>query len=57
MHGPYIAEHQNDTSLQKKCVICVSDFPEDLATIIAAWDNLPAVKAGIVAIVTVARQP
>jgi hypothetical protein len=36
----------------------VSDFPEDLATVVAAWESLPgAVKAGIVAMVTVARQP
>jgi hypothetical protein len=35
----------------------VSDFPEDLATVVAAWERLPtAVKAGIVAMVNVARR-
>jgi len=35
----------------------VSHIPEDIATVVAAWDSLPAaVKAGIVAMVTVARQ-
>jgi hypothetical protein len=35
----------------------VSGFPEDLATVVAAWESLPeAVKAGIVAMVTVARR-
>jgi len=34
-----------------------SDFPEDLATVVAAWESLPtAVKAGIVAMVNVARR-
>jgi len=56
-HQHTISEHQNDVSWQKKCVICVSDVPEDLATVVAAWEKLPAaVKAGIVAMVTVARQ-
>ena len=37
--------------------ICMGDFSEDLAIVVAAWDSLPAaVKAGIVAMVTVARQ-
>jgi hypothetical protein len=35
----------------------VSHIPDDLATVVAAWDSLPAaVKAGIVAMITVARQ-
>jgi hypothetical protein len=35
----------------------MSDFPEDLATVVAAWESLPeAVKAGIVAMVNVARR-
>jgi hypothetical protein len=56
-HPQTIAEHKNDNFLHEKCVICVSDFPQDLATVVAAWESLPAaVKAGIVAMVTVARQ-
>lgn len=56
-HYQTIAEHKKDSFLHAKCVICVSDFPGDLATVVAAWDSLPAaVKAGIVAMVTVARQ-
>jgi hypothetical protein len=36
----------------------VHAIPEDLATVVAAWETLPAaVKAGIVAMVNVARQP
>jgi hypothetical protein len=35
----------------------MSDLPEDLATVVAAWERLPeAVKAGIVAMVNVARR-
>ena len=57
-HQQSISEHKNDSFLHAKCVICVSDFPEDLATVVAAWESLPpAVKAGIMAMVTVARQP
>jgi len=56
-HQDTISEHQNDVSLYEKCVTCVSHIPEDIATVVAAWDSLPAaVKAGIVAMVTVARQ-
>ena len=56
-HQSNTSEHQNNTSLHEKCVICVSDIPDDLATVVAAWGRLPAaVKAGIVAMVTVARQ-
>src|SRR5262249_19756840 len=37
--------------------ICMGDLPEDLTMVVAAWESLPAaVKAGIVAMVTVARQ-
>lgn len=43
--------------LHREYGICMGDFPEDLALVVAAWDSLPAaVKAGIVAMVTVARQ-
>jgi len=56
-HHQTISEHKNDSFLHEKCVICVSDIPDDLATVVAAWESLPAaVKAGIVAMVTVARQ-
>ena len=56
-HQNNISEHQNDIFLREKCVICVSDLPEDLATVVAAWESLPeAVKAGIVAMVNVARR-
>jgi hypothetical protein len=49
-------EHSHNTFLRKKCVICVSHIPEDLATIMRAWDSLPAaVKAGIVAMVNASR--
>jgi hypothetical protein len=42
--------------LHKKCVICVSHIPDDLATVVRTWDSLPAaVKAGIVAMVKAAR--
>jgi hypothetical protein len=56
-HQNTISEHQPDTFLHEKCVICVSHIPDDLATVICAWDSLPApVKAGIVAMVTAVRQ-
>jgi hypothetical protein len=56
-HQPHTSEHQNDTVLREKCVICVSDLAGDLREIIDAWENLPkAVKAGIVAMVNAARQ-
>ena len=35
-----ISEHQNDIFLHEKCVICVSALPDDLQTVIDAWDNL-----------------
>jgi hypothetical protein len=35
----------------------MSDLPDDLCTIIDAWESLPrAVKAGIMAMVTVAQR-
>lgn len=56
-HQPHTSEHENDTSLHEKCVICVSQIPDDLAMVIRAWDNLPApLKARIVAMVTAAGQ-
>jgi hypothetical protein len=52
-----ISEHQNDIFLHEKCVICVSDFPEDLRTIIDAWERLPKpVKTGILAMVNAVEQ-
>jgi hypothetical protein len=59
------SEHQHDTfahwqhtCVHEKCVLCVSHIPEDLATVMRAWDRLPAaVKAGIVAIVQASRSP
>ena len=56
-HQQHTPEHQNDTFLRSEYVICMSDLPEDLATVVAAWESLPeAVKAGIVAMVNVARR-
>ncbi len=50
------SEHQNDTFLHEKYVICVSEISDDLATVVHAWDKLPeAVKAGILAMVNAAR--
>ena len=49
-------EHRENTFLHEKCVICVSQIPEDLATVVHTWDSLPAaVKAGIMAMVKAAR--
>lgn len=57
VHEPHRVEHQNDACLHEKCVICVSGIPEDLATVVHAWDTLPEViKAGIVAMVNAARR-
>jgi hypothetical protein len=50
--------HRQNTLVHEKCVICVSQIPEDLATVMRAWGSLPAaVKAGIVAIVQASRAP
>ncbi len=55
--NPYTSERRNDTSLHEKCVICVSDLPDDIRQVIDAWDSLPeAVKAGVVAMVKAVRQ-
>jgi hypothetical protein len=55
-HQSNTSEHQDDTFLHDKCVICVSHIPDDLATVVRAWDSLPAaVKAGIVAMVNASR--
>jgi hypothetical protein len=53
-----LSEHPENIILHHEYGICMGDVPEDLALVIAAWESLPAaVKAGIVAMVTVARQP
>jgi len=55
-HQQHTSEHQSDTFLRSEHVICMSDLPDDLRTVIDAWASLPkAVKAGIVAMVNVAR--
>lgn len=52
-----ISTRPQNISLHGEHGICMGDLPEDLAMVIAAWDHLPAaVKAGIVAMVTVAQQ-
>jgi hypothetical protein len=51
-HQSDTSEHQDDTCLHEKCVLCVSHIPEDLATVVQAWSRLPdTVKTGIVAMV------
>ena len=56
-HQQDTSEHPSDIFLRSEHVICMSDLPEDLATVVAAWESLPeAVKAGIVAMVNVARR-
>jgi hypothetical protein len=56
LHQDDKSEHFHNTFLHEKRVICVSHIPEDLATVMYAWDSLPAaVKAGIVAMVTTSR--
>ena len=50
-------KHQNDTNLHEKCVICVSEFPDDLKLVMESWGDLPdAVRVGIVAMVEAARK-
>jgi hypothetical protein len=54
-HPPDTSEHSHSTFLHEKCVICVSNLPDDLALVVEAWDRLPeAVKVGILAMVNVA---
>jgi hypothetical protein len=54
-HENDISEHPKDTFLRSEHVICMSDLPDDLRKVIAAWESLPkAVKAGIVAMVKAA---
>jgi hypothetical protein len=71
MQNPTLSETPSVTSAQKDAMferpqnillrdehgICMGELSEDLARVVAAWDKLPAaVRAGIVAMVTVARQ-
>jgi hypothetical protein len=52
-----IPARPQDISLHGEYGICMGDFAEDLAIVVAAWDSLPAaVKAGIVAMVKASRQ-
>jgi hypothetical protein len=56
-HQPNISQHQTDTFLHEKCVICVSELPEDLARIVESWQQSPeAVRVGIVAMIQAARE-
>lgn len=56
-HSHDTSEHRENTFLHEKCVICVSQIPEDLAIVVHTWDSLPtAVKARIVAMVKAACQ-
>jgi hypothetical protein len=49
--------HAQHIFLRDEYGICMGELSEDLALVIAAWDKLPAaVKAGIVAMVSVAQQ-
>lgn len=50
-------QHEKDTRMHKKCVICVSfsegELPEDLAEIARRWEQMPeAIKKGILAMVS-----
>src|SRR5262249_52341238 len=55
-HPSNTSEHSNDRFLHGEYGICMGDFPDDLRTVINAWESLPtAVKVGIVAMVNVAR--
>lgn len=53
-----LSERPQHICLRREYGICMGEFSDDLATVVAAWESVPAaVKAGIVAMVTVARQP
>ena len=50
--------HLNDIFLHEKCALGVHEVPEDLATVVRAWERLPtAVKAGSVAMVKTVQPP
>ena len=54
-----LSQHNPRKKARSKCAICVqqnqSTIADDLAQVVAAWDNLPgAVKAGILAMVEAA---
>ena len=56
-HPPDTSEHSHDTFLHEKCVICVSNFPDDLALVVEAWDRLLEVmKVEILAMVKAVGQ-
>ena len=51
---PTTPEQVSDTSLRKKCALCVRDFqlPADLARVMEAWPDLPQhIRAAILALV------
>ena len=51
-HAITHSTHLNDILLHEKCALCVHEVPEDLATVVRAWERLPTVvKAGIVVMV------
>jgi hypothetical protein len=52
-----ISTRPRDICLHSEYGICMGDLPDDLRTVIEAWDSLSkAVKAGILAMVKTARQ-
>jgi hypothetical protein len=56
VHPSHTSEHENDRFLHGEYGICMGELPDDLRTVINAWESLPtAVKAGIVAMVNVAK--
>lgn len=56
-HNTYTTERQDDTFLHAKCVLCVSELPNDLALVVESWQRLPeAVRVGIVAMIQAARE-
>ena len=55
-HPSHTSEHPNDRFLHGEYGIFMGDFPDDLRTVIDAWERLPkAIKAGIVTMVTMAQ--